>query len=417
MKYVVILGDGMSDYPIKELGDKTPLQYAQTPNLDHLARLSTLGLVRTVPPGMPPGSDVANLSVMGYDPRLYYTGRSPLEAASLGIHLEPSDIAFRCNLVTLSDEPVYAEKTMLDYSSDEISTPESAQLISEINRQLGTDRLNFYAGISYRHVLVWRNGPLEELDLTPPHDISDRQIGDYLPKGDYSQVLLELMVESNRILTNHPVNLARLAEGHSPANSVWFWGQGKKPVIPSFADKYGLSGSVVCAVDLIKGLGICAGLETVNVPGATGGTVTNYRGKAQAALAELRKGKDFVYIHIEAPDEAGHRGELETKVQAIEAIDELVVGEIRQGLEESRHLPGMEDYRLLILPDHPTPLSIRTHAPDEVPFLIYQRSQHQDNPVNGYNEETARAAGLRLKDGYKLMDYFIRGIDKNMVLL
>ena len=406
MKYLVILGDGMSDYPIKELGNKTPLQHAFTPNLDRLARMGTLGLARTIPPGMPPGSDVANLSVMGYDPRLYYTGRSPLEAVSLGVHMDPTDVAFRCNLVTLSDEALYAEKTMVDYSADEISTAEAKELIKDLSAQLGTESLNFYPGISYRHVLVWRKGP-SEIDLTPPHDISDRRIGDYLPAGEHHSVLLDLMEKSHQFLATHPVNLARIRKGHRPANSIWFWGQGKKPNIPSFPDKYGLTGSVVCAVDLVKGLGICAGLEAIEVPGATGGTVTNYRGKAEAALEEFKKGKDFVYMHIEAPDEAGHRGELATKIKAIEEIDAQVVGTIIQGMEESRGYPGMEDYRLLILPDHPTPLSIRTHAADPVPFLIYQRHRPQDNSVEGYNEEAARSSALNIEAGHELMDYFI----------
>ena len=406
MKFMVILGDGMADYKLKELGDKTPLQYAQTPNLDHLARIGTMGLAKTVPSGMHPGSDIANLSVLGYDPHRYYTGRSPLEAVSLGIAMEPTDIAFRCNLVTLSDEVKFSDKTMVDYSSDEISTAESAVLIQAINQQLGTNKFVFYPGISYRHVLIWKDGLLD-FDLTPPHDISERKITEYLPKGDQSKILLDLMVESNRLLAGHPINQERISNGHRPANSIWLWGQGKKPAFPAFKDQYGLNGSVVCAVDLIKGLGIGAGLKAVAVPGATGGTVTNMLGKAQAALEQLKQGQDFVYLHIEAPDEAGHRGELDTKIKAIEEIDAKVVGVILQGLEESRELPGMEDYCLLILPDHPTPISTRTHASDAVPFLIYRRSQPQENGAVRYNEDSAQLSGLRFEAGHQLMEYFI----------
>jgi 2,3-bisphosphoglycerate-independent phosphoglycerate mutase len=320
--------------------------------------------------------------------------------------MQPTDIAFRCNLVTLSPDLNYQDKTMEDYSSDEISTEESAVLIQEINQHLSSDKLKFYPGISYRHLLLWQEG-LFEFDLTPPHDISGRKITDYLPKGDQSQVLLDLMMRSYNLLVNHPINLARISQGKRPANSIWFWGQGKKPVLPSFPERYNLNGSVVCAVDLIKGLGISAGLEAVAVPGATGGTMTDYRAKARAALEQLQQGKDFVFLHVEAPDEASHRGELDTKIKAIEEIDEKVVGPILQGLERSQNLPGMEDYCLLILPDHPTPISTRTHSAEEVPFLIYRHSQPQENPANSYDEDSARLSGLRLEAGHELMEYFI----------
>lgn len=406
MKYIVILGDGMADYKLSELGNQTPLQYAKTPNLDRLARVSQLGLARTVPPSMHPGSDIANLSVLGYDPHQYYTGRSPLEAVSLGVKMEPTDIAFRCNLVTLSDEPAYADKALLDYSSDEISTAEAAVLIEAINQELGTETFVFYPGISYRHALIWKNG-LSDFDLTPPHDISGRPIAEYLPKGSQSEILLEMMQKSSRILTDHPVNQARIKQGHRPANSIWLWGQGKKPALAAFKDRYGLNGSVVCAVDLIKGLGLCAGLRAVAVPGATGGTVTNMRGKAEASLKELQQGQDFVYLHVEAPDEAGHRGDLALKVKTIEEFDEKIIGVIHQGIEESRGTPGMEDYCLLVLPDHPTPISIKTHAADPVPFMLYRRGQPQEGSSTGYNEDSAGQTGLRFEAGHQLMEYFI----------
>lgn len=400
MKFVVILGDGMADYKLKELGNKTPLQYASKPNMDRLARSGTLGLVRTVPEGLPPGSDVANLAVMGYDPQLYYTGRSPLEAVSMGVNLGDKDVAFRCNLVTLSEEPDYSQKTMLDYSADEITSAEAALLIHEVNRQLGSEVFKFYPGVSYRHLLVWHQGPTE-FKLTPPHDISDRKISDFLPSGRSSDVLLNLMKVSSGLLADHPVNRDRVARGLKPANSLWIWGQGKKPALPSFLDKYGLTGSVISAVDLTKGLGLCAGLKVVEVPGVTGNINTNFRGKALAALEELRAGQDFVYIHIEAPDEAGHRGELDNKVKAIEEIDAKVVAEVLNGLEE------FDDYRIMILPDHPTPLSLRTHVSDEVPFLIYQKSNPLQGPGSNYDEDSARSSGLLVERGYELMDRFI----------
>ena len=401
LKYIVVLGDGMADYPIAALGDLTPLQYARTPNLDQLAAAGQLGMVKTVPEGMPPGSDVANLSVMGYDPRRYYTGRSPLEAVAMGVELEDTDVAFRCNLVTLSEEPDYAAKTMIDYSSDEISSEESARLIEEVKNRLASSEIRFYPGISYRHLMVWQNGALD-VNLTPPHDISERKINGHLPRGPRSEILLRLMVESSRFLPSHPVNQARVQRGLRPATSLWFWGQGKKPTLPSFNDKFGLTGSVISAVDLTKGLGICAGLKAVQVPGATGNITTNFIGKARVAIAELQEGRDFVYIHVEAPDEAGHRGELDTKVKSIEEIDEKVIGLLLEELEQ------FEDYRMMVLPDHPTPLSVRTHTSEEVPFLIYQKSQPIQGSKEGYNEKSAQNSGLYVAEGHLLMDYFLR---------
>lgn len=389
----------MADYPLPQLGGQTPLQYASTPHMDALARRGRLGLARTVPPGFPPGSDVANLSVLGYDPRLYYTGRSPLEAVSMGVELRQRDVAFRCNLVTLSEEGDYAARTMLDYSADEISTEEAAALMAAVQERLGQPPLSFHAGVSYRHLMVWREGP-DDFHLTPPHDISDRVVGPHLPAGAGAARLLELMVESSRFLPEHPVNRARVARGLKPANSIWLWGQGCRPALRSFREKYGLAGSVVAAVDLTRGLGRCAGLNVVDVPGATGNIHTNFRGKAEAALAELRAGRDFVYVHVEAADEAGHRGELETKLRAIEEIDRQVLGTILAGLEE------LGDYRLLLLPDHPTPLVLKTHVADPVPFLTYQRSDPREGSP-AFHEEAARATGWVVEEGHRLMDIFL----------
>ena len=402
MKYIVILGDGMADYPMEQLGGRTPLQASYKPHMDYLAKNGRTGMVKTIPDGIPPGSDAANLSVMGYNPRLYYTGRSPLEAVSMGIHLGPDDVAFRCNLVTLSDEPDYENKTLIDYSSDEISSSEAAVLISEVNSRFKTDRIGYHAGISYRHCMVWKDGPTG-LNLTPPHDILERKVTDYLPKGEYGSLLLEMMKASYPLLKDHPVNRDRVSRGLRPANSIWLWGEGKKPAIPKFQEKFGLQGSVISAVDLIKGIGICAGLKSVEVEGATGNVHTNFRGKALAALKELEQGSDFVYVHVEAPDECGHRFEIENKVKSIEYIDEQVIGTILAGMEQ------FPDYRILVLPDHPTPLSLRTHTPEPVPFLVYQKSSPAVSGVQGYDEFQAQQTGIFIEEGYRLMDGFIRG--------
>lgn len=402
MKYIVIIGDGMSDYPVPELGNKTPLQCARKPNIDSLAKLGVVGMVKTIPDGMSPGSDTANLSVMGYNPRLHYTGRSPLEAVSMGINLDDTDIAFRCNLVTLSDEPDYSEKIMVDYSSDEISSEEAAELINEINKHFRTDSISFYPGVSYRHCMVWKNGP-SGYKLTPPHDILEKKIGPYLPSGSNSSILCNMMRLSYEILKVHPVNAARISKGLRPANSIWLWGEGRKLVIPEFRHKFGLDGAVISAVDLIKGIGVSAGLKPVNVQGATGNIHTNFLGKAEAALNELKSGKDFVYIHIEAPDECGHRYEIENKVKSIELIDELVVSTIVKGLE------AFKEYSILILPDHPTPLSLRTHTAEPVPFLIYRNGKTSSIGVPGYDEKTAGETGLFIEEGHTLLELFING--------
>lgn len=400
MKYVLILGDGMPDEPLEELEGKTPLQYARTPWLDRLASCGEVGLARTVPPGMPPGSDVANLSVLGYDPEKYYTGRSPLEAVAMGVELEQRDLAFRCNLVTLSAEEPYAEKRMLDYSAGEIGTEEAGELLAAVGQTFGNETFRFYAGVSYRHLLVWRGGPAG-FELTPPHDILGQKITDYLPRGKKSDVLKEFMQKSNAFLPGHPVNQARLARGLRPANSIWLWGEGQKPRLDSFVAKYGLAGAVVSAVDLIKGLGLLAGLKVVMVPGATGNIHTNFAGKARGAFQALQEGCDFVFIHVEAPDEAGHQGEWEVKVQAIEKLDALVVGEMLRGLEE------FPDYRLMVLADHPTPLRLRTHTSDPVPFCIYNKGDVVKNRQGELSESFA-AQGTYIEKGHTLMDYFLR---------
>lgn len=400
MKYIVVLGDGMADYRVAQLGNRTPLQCANKPHIDYLAEYGEIGMVKTVPEGIPPGSDVANLSVIGYDPKKYYTGRSPLEAVSMGVELSDTDLAFRCNLVTLTIGDNYESATMLDYSSDEISTAEAAELISEINKYLANEDFTFYPGISYRHCMVWKNGTGGRA-LTPPHDILEKSITPYLPAGDNSDILLGMQKKSHEILKNHPVNLARIARGLRPANSIWLWGEGRKPAIPKFTDKYGVSGSVVSAVDLIKGIGLCAGLDSIDVEGATGNINTNFKGKAEAALKELQRGKDFVYVHIEAPDECGHRFEVENKVKSIEYIDKSVVGTLLEGLA------SYDDYKMLVLPDHPTPLSLRTHTSEPVPYILYRKGCEKPSGVAGYDEFQAQRTGIYVEDGYTLMDRFL----------
>jgi len=400
MKYIVVLGDGMSDYPIAELDNKTPLQAAIKPNIDYLAQNGEVGMVKTIPDGVKPASDAANLSVMGYNPKQYYTGRSPIEAISMGIKLKATDLAFRCNLVTLSNEEKYEDKIILDHSSDEITTEEASELIEEINKHFKTNNLIFYPGIGYRHCLIWDNGP-DGFDLVPPHDILGRKIKDYLPKNQNGKILLDMMIKSSSFLEEHPINIKRLKKGLKPANSIWLWGEGRKPSIPNFYKKYGITGSVISAVDLIKGIGICAGFDSIFVPGATGNIHTNFYGKAVAALNELEKGKDFVYIHIEAPDECGHRYEIENKVKAIEFIDTQIIAPLLKGLEI------YDDYKIMFLPDHPTPLSIRTHTAEPVPYIIYRKSTAKASSVSGYDEFQAEGTGIFVLEGYKLMDYFL----------
>lgn len=401
MKYVVVLYDGMADYPVPALGGKTPMMVAEKPNFDRMAKHGTVGLVRTVAPGLTPGSDVANLSVMGYDPCLYYTGRSPLEAVSMGINLSDTDVALRCNLVTLSDEEDYSEKTMVDYCAGDISSEEAAEIIKTVEEKLGNDIFAFYSGVSYRHCLVWHGGKTEIGKLTPPHDISGRKIGGYLNKNPDAAGLLELMEKSCEILKDHPVNLKRISEGKRPANAIWLWGQGSRPSLPSFEKLYGVKGSVISAVDLLKGIGICAGMNTPDVEGATGYIDTNFEGKAQKAVEELENGSDFVYIHIEAPDECGHRNEPENKVKAIELIDSRVLPIVLEALEK------YDDYKVMILPDHPTPIVTGTHASDPVPFMIYHKKDEKDSGVDSINEETASKTGLFIEEGPSLMGRFL----------
>ena len=402
MKYVIILGDGMADEPIKELNNQTPLQYANKPIMDSLAKLGEVGRVRTVPKGMAPGSDTANLSVLGYDPSLYYTGRSPLEAVSMGVELLDSDVTFRCNLVTLSHEGEYEDKVILYHSADEISTEEARELIKAVNEHFKSKDIEFHPGISYRHLMVWHKGT-DEFDLTPPHDILGKSIKDYLPKGSQKNIILNMMKESYKFLSVHPVNAERVKRGLKPANSIWIWGEGRKPKLPLFEEKYGLKGSVISAVDLIKGIGICAGLRSIDVEGATGNIHTNFEGKAMAAINELKRGQDFVYVHVEAPDECGHRNELENKVKSIELLDEKVVKVIVQELDALG-----EDYCIMILPDHPTPLRLRTHTDDPVPYLIYRKNKEVLNPEQKYDEIFTQRSNHYFSKGYELIDYFFK---------
>ncbi len=399
MKYIVMLGDGMADDPVEALGGRTPLEAAKKPNIDRLAKGGRLGMVRTVPEGFKPGSDVANLSAMGYDPVTCYTGRSPLEAVSIGIQMNDTDVAFRCNVVTLSDEPDYEDKTMVDYSAGEISTAEAAELIRAVEEALGTSERIFYPGISYRHCMIWHDGPCG-LSLTPPHDISDRKIREYLPENP---IILDLMKRSYEILRNHPINQARVERGLNPANSIWLWGEGTKPGVTSFAAMHGVKASVISAVDLIKGIGICAGMKVIEVEGATGNIDTNFEGKGKAALQTLLEGQDLVYIHVEAPDECGHHGDLEGKVRSIELIDEKIVGPLLAGLEKAG-----EDYSILVMPDHPTPIAVKTHVSDPVPFLLYRSTEVLDSGICTYTEANAKSTRVFLEHGYELMKLLIQ---------
>jgi len=407
MKYIILLGDGMADRPRADLGGKTCLQAARTPNLDQLATLGQVGMVHTVPAGFPPGSDVANLTVLGYDPRKYYTGRSPLEAASIGVALGPDDVAYRCNLVTLKITGSAApgsrrrKAVMEDFSAGHISTEEARMLIEEIESKLGTNRIRFYPGVSYRHLMVWKGGK-DKIECTPPHDIQDRDVEEYRCRGEGDDVINELMEASFEVLVNHPLNKSRLEHGKRAANSIWLWGQGKRPSMPTFREKYGIEGAVISAVDLTKGLGVYAGFEVITVPGATGWLDTNYVGKAEHALFALNT-KDIVYLHVEAPDEAGHTGDLKNKIRAIEDFDEFIVGNIMHGMKQ------FDEYRILALPDHPTPLEIRTHSAEPVPFIIYDnRSERQGGPVT-YDERIAdRKDAIVFTEGYRLMDHFLK---------
>lgn len=396
MKYIVVLGDGMADQPLEELGGKTPLEYAQTPQMDALAKKGSIGMVRTVPEGMSPGSDTANLSVLGYDPKIYYSGRSPLEALNIGVDLENGDVAVRANLVTLSEEEEeYEKKRILDHSSDEISTEEAAQLLEAVREVLEDERFQFYVGTSYRHCLVWKQGMV--LPLTPPHDIRGKQITEYLPQ---EPSFLEMQKKSYEILKNHPVNVKRREQGLNPANSLWFWGAGTKPALSPFEEKFGKKGAMISAVDLLKGIAVGTSMKNITVEGANGGLHTNYEGKAQAALQVLlEEGCDFAYIHVEAPDEMGHQGSIEKKIQAIQYLDQRVIRVVKEGMDASG-----EDYRMLILPDHPTPICVKTHTSDPVPYLLYDSGKEEKHDWL-YNEAEAEKSGNRVAKGHELMQY------------
>ena len=400
MKYIILLGDGMADYPIKELGDKTPLKVAKKEAMDAIACGGTLGMVKTIPQGISPGSDIANLSILGYDPKRYYTGRAVYEAASSGVKLGSNDVAFRCNLVTLSEGD--RETIMEDYSAGHITTDEARKIINELDQKLGNDEIRFYPGVSYRHLVVWKDGK-EEMETTPPHDISGKDAASYLPRGEGVEKILQLMDEARKILNDNPVNRERVAASKSPANSIWLWGQGKPISLQSFKEKYGLTGSVISAVDLIKGIGVTLGLSPIKVPGATGYLDTNYLGKADYALKELEK-KDFVFLHVEAPDEAAHTGDIDNKIAAIEDFDAKVVKTVLEGMRQ------FEEYKIMVLPDHRTPIVKKTHTSEAVPFAFCSSTSLMKGSKQqvDFSEESAERSGLFIENGFDLMDFFIK---------
>lgn len=399
MKYIVMLCDGMADEPIRELDGQTPMEAAYTPNMDRMAVRSEIGMVRTVPEGMSPGSDTANLSVIGYDPKIYYTGRSPLEALSIGVDMKEDDVSFRCNIVTLSEEEErYEDKHILDHSSDEITTEEAKILIEALKEGLEREGYRFYTGISYRHLLIWNHGQV--LELTAPHDILTKRIGEYLPQDE---VLREMMEKSYDILNHHPVNEARRAKGLRPANSAWFWGAGTRPCLSSFEELYHVKGAMISAVDLLKGIASGAQMHNIEVEGANGGLHTNYAGKAQAAVDALTKDDyDFVYIHVEAPDEMGHQGSVDNKMRSIEYIDEQIIGPVTE------QLSGLGiDFRMLVLPDHPTPIRVRTHTAEPVPYMLYDSTRTYQG-ASVYTEKSGRESGIMREEGCLLMKYLLQ---------
>lgn len=401
MKYIVMLGDGMADTPVESLNNKTPLEAAKKPYMDFLAQNGMVGVAKTIPDTLPPGSDTANLSVMGYDPELFYTGRSPLEAVSMGIELGENDIALRCNLVTLSDTENFEDAQMLDYSAGEITTAESKELINFINDNIQTDKIKLYPGVSYRHCLVLKDAKPGS-DCTPPHDISLKPIKDHLPKGEHSNLLLNLMKRSRELLKNHPINIDRVKRGLNPATSCWFWGEGTRPSLTPFIDRYYVKGAVISAVDLLKGIAICAGMTSVDVEGATGNIDTNFKGKAKAAMDLIDDGYDLVYIHVEAPDECGHQGDAANKAKAIELIDEQILGPVIEHLKASG-----QPYSILLTPDHPTPINVRTHVRTPVPFVIYRSNSKSGPHASAYTEKLAKDTGLFVDKGCKLMGMLI----------
>lgn len=401
MKYLVMLCDGMADFPVESLGGKTPLEAAITPVMDMLAETADVGLVKTVADGMKPGSDVANLSVLGYDPNVYYTGRSPLEAGSIGIDMKKTDVSLRCNLVTLTEEVLYEDKTIVDYCADDISTEEAEVLINFLAEKLNNEEFKFYSGVSYRHCLIWDNGTLDIGAFTPPHDITGKPIKEFVPMHENAVKLYELMKKSYDLLKDHPINKAREERGLRPANSIWLWGEGVRANLDDFKEKYGLAASMISAVDLLKGIGKFSNMSVVEVEGATGYIDTNFEGKARAAIDEFKRGQDFVYIHVEAPDECGHRNEVENKVKSISLIDELVLGPVVEALK------GIDDFKVLVTPDHPTPLVLKTHTNDPVPFMIYNSTKNKAGIKGGFSEKTAEATGLYIEQGFTMMQKFI----------
>ena len=399
MKYIILQGDGMADYPLEVLGGKTPLQAAKTDHMDWLAAHGVFGIAHVIPPGFPPGSDVGNMSIMGYDPAIYHTGRSPLEAASMGVALGTTDIAFRCNLVTLAGSG--SDTIMEDFTAGHITTSEASDIIRDIGRQLGGNGIEFFPGVSYRHLMVWRDGK-EKMETTPPHDITDQKTINYMPKGDGAARLLELIAASQPILAEHPVSKRRRSEGQRSPTSIWLWGQGRAPALPPLTERFGIKGGVISAVDIIHGLGVYAGLERIEVPGITGFLDTNYRGKGDYGVKSLEK-NDLVFIHVEATDEAGHMGDVEKKIQAIEDFDEKVVGTVLNGMAHRK------DWRLLLMPDHPTSIALKTHVADPVPFVLYSAQEPRNNGSVGYNETDAAKTGVVAKHAFRLMEALIEG--------
>lgn len=404
MKYLVILGDGMADYKIEELGNKTPLEVANKPCMDFIAKNGFNGVAKTVPDNMVPESDTANLAILGYDPAIYSKGRSPLEAASMGLEMTPTQYAFRCNVVTLSEGDVYEERVMLDHSAGEITTEEASKLIEAIDKELGNEIRRFYPGVSYRHCLIYDNPPGYDkneriYDFSRPHDIIGKTIGEYLPCGEIGEKYKELFVKSTKILDEHPVNIQRRKDGKNVANSIWLWSPGKKPQLSNFYEKFGLKGTVISAVDLIKGIGLCAGMKSIDVEGATGNYKTNYAGKAEAAISAFKSGDDFVYVHVEAPDECGHTADVKNKVKSIEDIDSKIIAPVMEYLKSTG-----ERFKILVMPDHPTPCAIRTHSHENVPFAIYDSENPLSQGIESFTEDNALKSGFYIPDGHNLLE-------------
>ncbi len=400
MKYFVVLTDGAAGRPADETGGKTALEAAQMVCINGFAMRGEVGMVKTVPEGMSPGSDVANLSVMGYAPEKYHTGRSPLEAASMGIDMSPTDVSFRCNVITVAGEGAYEDLTIKDHSSGDISNEEAKILIDYVNEKLGTEDISFYPGVSYRHAMIVHNGSTA-YDLTPPHDVLEQKVGPNLPKGEGSEFITEIMKKSYELLKDHPVNLARIEKGLNPGNTVWIWGQGRKPALTPFDEKFGIKGAVISAVDLIKGIAVCSGMKSVDVEGATGTIKTNFEGKAAAAVEAFKNGSEFVYVHLEAPDECAHQGSMSEKIESLEIIDQKIVKPVTDYLKETG-----EDFRMLVLPDHPTPVCIRTHSSEAVPYVLYDSRKDTEQIQNRYTEASGRQSGLYFDEGCKLTEYF-----------